>query len=217
MTLATYDELAADIATWIDRTDRTDEIQKWVRLVEFEVERKLNLRSQDLSTTGTLTGGTNVVETPVGILTPKLLIFDGQPPVVVDLVTLAQGAQAAFAESGSASPSKATVFGVSADFKTQILVWPTPPASIGYTLYYQSGITALTAAAPVNYLLLRGADLYLFGCLVHAYLFDQDTEQAAVWRPLFDEQVRQLKKVEAYAKVKAGLARMRAPARYMTS
>ncbi len=217
MTLATYTELDDAIDRWLDRTDRTTEIQEWVRLVELEVGRKLGLRAQDLSTTGTLTGGTNVVETPVGILTPTLLVFDGQPPVPVTMVTLAEGEVANFAEAGNGTPTKATVWGVTSDYRTRILVWPTPPANVGWTLYYQSGITALTAAAPTNYLLLVAADIYLFGAQFHACMFDRDFEGAAVWRPLFDEQIRQVKRIEALAKVKAGLLRVRAPARYMTA
>jgi hypothetical protein len=216
MTLATYAELDDAIDRWLDRTDRTTEIQEWIRLVEFEVGRKLGLRSQELSTTGTLTGGTNIVETPAGILSPKLLVFESSPPVVVDVVTLAQGEEAQFAESGLATPTKATVWGVSAAFKTQILVWPTPPGDVAYTLYYETGITALTAAAPTNYLLLIAADLYLYGALFHAAMFDKDTDGAATWRPVFDEQIRSVKRIEARARAKAGRSHMRAPARYMT-
>lgn len=209
MTLASYSELAGDIALWLDRTDREEEIQKWIRLVEFEVQRKLGLRAQELSVSGTLTGGTNIIETPVGILSPENLTFDVEPPVTVHVVGFAQGREIAYTESGSATPTHATVWGVSATYETQILVWPTPAADVPYTLHYRSGIIALTAAAPVNYLLTIAADLYLYGCLVHAALFDENPEGAATWRPLFEEQVRAVKRIEAMARAKAGRMHVR--------
>jgi hypothetical protein len=209
MTLATYSELEGTVNRYLDRTDRATEIQEWVRLVEFEVQRKLGLRSQQLSVSGTLTGGTNEIETPAGILYPQLLVFDTEPPRVVEVVTHAQGEETEYSEGGSATPTQATVWGVSATHETVIRVWPQPPANVPYTLRYTTGITPLTAAAPSNYLLLVAADVYLYGCLVHGFLFDEDPEKAAVWRPLFDEQVRMVKRIEALARAKVGRLRVR--------
>jgi hypothetical protein len=209
MTLATYSELTETIEGYLDRTDSASEIQTWIRLVELEVQRKLGLRSQQLSVSGTLAGGSSEIETPVGILYPQQLVFDTEPPVVVEVVSFAQGSETAFSDSGSSVPTKATVWGVSSTYETLIRVWPTPPGDVDYTLRYTTGITALTAAAPTNYLLQAAADVYLYGALVHGYLFEQDMESAAIWRPLFDEQVRQVKKIEALARAKAGRLRVR--------
>lgn len=209
MTLANYSELEDAIARYLDRDDREDEIQEWVRLVELEVERKLNLRAQQLSVSATLTGGQNTIETPAGILYPQNLVFDTEPPVTVEVVSFAQGEEFEWSAAGSATPQQATVWGVTADYKTQIRVWPSPPADVPYTLRYTTGITPLTEAAPTNYLLRIAADVYLFGCLVHGHLFDENAEQAGAWRPLFDEQVRSVKRIEALARAKAGRLHLR--------
>lgn len=213
-TLASYSDLEGAIGRYLDRTDRATEIQEWVRLVEFEVGRKLNLRSQQLETSGTLSAGEDTLETPVGILYPENITFASDPSQTVDVVTFPVGEAFADANAGSAVPAQATVWGVTADYKTQIRLWPSVTGDLDYTLRYTTGITPLTAAAPTNYLLLIAADLYLYGALVHGHLFDENPEGAAVWRPLFDEQIRQVKKIEAWARAKAGRLRMRPRAQY---
>lgn len=201
MTLENYGELETTIGQYLDRSDRVTQIQDWVRLVEFEVGRKLNLRAQQDIATGTLLAGSDTLETPVGILYPRQLVFAGSPPINVDTVTIPQGQETAYSEAGRASPLQATVWGVTSDFKTQIRVWPAPSGDIAYTLYYTTGITPLTAANPTNYLLRVAADLYLFGCLYHGHLYDENPEGAATWRPLFDEQIRQVKRIEWKARI----------------
>lgn len=209
MTLASYTELEDAVSRYLDRTDRGVEIQEWVRLVELEVGRKLGLRSQQGRTTGTLAGGSDVLETPAGILYPQQLIFNTQPPIAVDLVSIPKKEEIAFASAGRATPYSATIWGVNASFQTQIRIAPVPPADVPYTLYYTTGITPLTAAAPTNYLLLIAADLYLFGALYHGQMFDENPEGASAWRPLYDEQIRSVKHIEGLARAKGGRLRMR--------
>lgn len=216
MALANYSELADMVARGLDRTDRTAEIQEWVRLVELEVERKLELRAQQMSTTGTLTSGSTIVETPAGILTPDRLIFSGSPPVSLDVVSFDTGTAFEFANAGSARPSQATVWGITSDYKTQIRVWPAPSGDAPWTLYYTTEVTPLTAAAPTNYLLRIAPDIYYFGAMYHGSLFDQDDLGAARWQGPYLEQMRSLKRVEKLARIKVGRFRMRTPAQYLT-
>lgn len=210
MTLANYSELADTVGRYLDRTDRGVEIQEWVRLVEFEVGRKLGLRAQQLRTTGTLTSGSEFLETPPGILYPQQLIFGSQPPTVVEVAPISQGTEFGFAYSGQAIPSRASVWGVNATtYATQIRIWPPPTGNVDYTLYYTAGITPLTAAAPTSYLLLVAADLYLYGCLFHGQMFDENPQGAAIWRPMLDEQIDRVRKVEWRARASTGRLRPR--------
>ena len=210
MALSTYSELEDAVSRYLDRTDRDTEIQEWVRLVELEVGRKLGLRAQQLSVSGTLTGGSEYLETPAGVLYPQTLVFDVQPPVVVNVVSFPQGEEFAFGAAGEATPRQATVWGVNpSTFATRIRVWPPPSGDVDYTLHYTTGITALTAAAPTNYLLSVAADVYLYGCLFHGHMFDENPEGASTWRPMFDEQIRTVKQIEAKARAQFGRLRVR--------
>lgn len=209
MAIASYTELKDTVERYLARTDRDSEIPDWIRLTEAEVARKLKLRSQQKTTTGTLTGGSEALLTPAGILYPELLVFDTQPPQPIEIVSLPQGEAFAFSDANDATPRKASIWGVNASYQTQIRVWPTPPSDVDYTLYYRDDITPLTAAAPVNYLLLVAPDVYLYGCLFHGHLFDQDTEAAGIWRQPFDGAIREVKRIEAMARAKGGLLRMR--------
>lgn len=210
MTLASYSELADTVSRYLDRTDRTVEIQEWVRLTEFEVQRKLGLRAQQLRLPGTLLSGSQYIETPAGILYPQTLIFGTQPPTVVEVSPISQGEEYGFANAGAAVPARASVWGVNAStFATQIRVWPTPTGDVDYTLYYAANIAPLTQAAPTNYLLLVAADLYLYGCLFHGQMFDENPQGAAIWRPMLDEQIAQVRRIEWKARARAGRLRVR--------
>lgn len=209
MTLASYTELESEVAGYLGRTDRGAQIQTWARLVELEVERKLGLRSQQARVTGTLAGGSDVLETPVGILYPTQLKFAGSPPINVQTVALPAGEETAYANANDATPIHATVWGVTSDYKTQIRVWPVPPADIDYTLYYTTGITPLTSASPVNYLLYVAADLYLYGCLIQGHLYDENVEGASVWRPLFDDAIAAVRRIEWKARAQVGRLQVR--------
>jgi hypothetical protein len=209
MTLASYTELETEVGRYLGRTDRGAQIQTWVRLVEFDVSRELNLRSQQLVTTGTLASGSDILETPVGVLYPQQLVFDGQPPINVSTVAITAGEETAYNALGAARPIHASVWGATSDFKTQIRVWPPPASNSDYTLYYTTGIAALTPASPTNYLLYVGADLYLFGCLMHGHLYDENAEGAAVWAQPYRQAIAQIKKIEGRARMKVGRLRVR--------
>lgn len=209
MTLSTYSELENTVSRYLDRTDRATEIQDWVRLVELEVGRKLNLRSQQMRTTGTLAGGSDILETPAGILYPQQLVFNTQPPVVVSILALPQLEETAFAASGFHTPYTASIWGVNSSYQTQIRLAPTPPEDVPYTLYYTTGITELTPSSPVNYLLTVAADLYLYGCMYHGHMFDENPEGAAVWRPGYDDAIEQLRRIEGKARARGGRLRVR--------
>lgn len=205
MSFGTYSELAEAVARWVDRTDRGTEIQEWVRLVELEVSRKVPLRSQQLVESGTLTSGSSAITSQPGILMPKQIVFDTSPPVVVDISTISSGVEAAFAEAGRATPSKASVWGIDPGTGgTQIRVWPTPPADISYRIFYEGGMTPLTPSNPTNYLLLAAPDLYLHGCLYYSGLFDEDDAAASRWRAILTDTIALLKRIEWKARVQGG-------------
>jgi len=214
MGFASYSELKDAVERWLERTDRDTEIQDWIRLIEAEVERRLDLRSQQQSVSGTLSGGTEYIEAPAGLLYPELLVFDVEPPRVVRVLTLGQGEELGFEEVGQATPTHASQWGVSATYQIRIRVWPVPPSDVAYTLYYTSGIQPLTSAAPVNYLLTVAPDLYLYGCKMHGELFDDNAAGAAPWRTLFDKAVLDLKRVQKLSRLKFGRARMSPTARF---
>lgn len=209
MALATYTELEAAINRYLRRSDRETQIQDWIVLVESEAERELDLRSQQQRTTGTLAAGSAVLETPVGILYPQQLVFASQPPINVSTVVLPAGEETAFTAAGQATPKQASVWGVTSDYKTQIRVWPVPSGDVAYTLYYTTGIVPLTASAPTNYLLSVASDLYLYGCLVHGKMYDQDTDGAAFWQPFYAKALASVKKIEARARARVGRLRVR--------
>jgi len=48
MTIATYDQLAASVASWIKRSDLTDSIPEFIRFGELRIYRDLRIRAEIL-------------------------------------------------------------------------------------------------------------------------------------------------------------------------
>lgn len=64
------------------------------------------------------------------------------------------------------------------------------PASSGtLELVYFARIPALTAAQPMNWLITKAPDVYLYGVLLEAMLFQKDEANAAQWLGLLNEKL----------------------------
>lgn len=194
------------IESYTDREDRSPLIDTWIGLTEADLERRLDLRSQDQTATGTLSGGSGIVETPALILYPRMLVFDGTPPIPVDVVTHQAGARVNYQDAGDVPPTSATVDGLTSDFKTRIRVYPTPASNQTYTLYYRQGIVPLTHQDP-NYLLSRFPDVYLWGALRHSAMFDMSQPESQMWEANYERAIAGIRRIEGMARVKAGVFR----------
>ncbi len=210
MPFANYTQLLETATRYMDRTDRTTELDDFLRLIEADVSRRLNLRAQDKTATGTLTGGSSTLLTPVGILHPRQLVFDTTPPRTIDIVSLNIGEEIEYAERGNEAPFAASIHGVNATYQTQILVWPPPTGDVAYTLRYTDAVTPLTAAAPVNYLLTVHPDVYHYGLQMHSALFDEDDVSMARWDRMYQGAMDQARKIEWRSRATAGRLRVRA-------
>ena len=213
MPFGTYAELDTVIDGYLDRTDRTTEILNWFRLVEADVSRRLGLRAQDVTNSGTLTGGTNEILTPALCIAPRTLTFTTSPPRIIDVVASQKAKEIAFNASGSVPPLAAYVHGVNASYQTRIIVVPTPPTDQPYELLSTSAVTPLGdgtgGTSTSTYLLAAHPDIYLYGTLVHCGLFDEDDPRMARWMNLYMAATGEAKKSEWRARLLLGRAKVR--------
>lgn len=54
MTISTYAELQTSVASWLHRADLTSQIPDFITLAESKLNRKLRLRAQETTATGTV-------------------------------------------------------------------------------------------------------------------------------------------------------------------
>lgn len=170
MSLQTYSDLQAAVASWLHRTGDTDLtaiIPDFIRLAEARFNRTLRTRSMlaDLASTPLVSGAATL---PTDFLAFKELRYDGSPSYTLEPRPLE------WVRNQPADASQPNYFAVTG---TQVVCWPTAGSIKG--TYYQS-IPAL-ASNSTNWLLTAHPDLYLFAALVEAVLFTQDDSRVQMW------------------------------------
>ena len=68
MSIATYSDLKTKVASYLARTDLTDQIPDFIRFAELRLRRELRIRQMLKSVTTTTTGGDSTVELPSDFL-----------------------------------------------------------------------------------------------------------------------------------------------------
>ena len=68
MALTNYNGLKAAVASWLGRTDLTDQIPDIITLAELRLSRQLRIRQMLVTATASTTGGDNTVGLPSEVL-----------------------------------------------------------------------------------------------------------------------------------------------------
>ena len=195
MTLATYAELANDIAGYLDRDDLTARIPTFIRLTESRLNRLL--ADPDMEVAATLSGDGATLPADFGSMV-SIGTADGNPLRVMT------NSEYAAVRPSSGIPRYYTI-------RDGAIYYV--PGSATVTLLYRRAIPALTSSSTTNWLLERAPDLYLYGALLQAALFLVEDERVPIWKAAFDEAIDELKVDGARRKWGAGptAARVRRP------
>jgi hypothetical protein len=175
MALATYTDLLASVAAWLNRSDLTTVIPDFVTLAEGRIARDLRLRKQVVNTTLSTVAGVQSVTLPSDFLEAENLSITSTSPNGAQSVVTPEYIDRKYPASANytGQPLVYTVVGDS------MLFGPTPDAVYTVSLDYYQRFTAL-ATASTNWLLTNHPTVYLMACLVEgsAYLMDADKAQA---------------------------------------
>lgn len=175
MALATYTDLLAAAASWLNRSDLTAQLPDFVALAEARIARDLRLRTQistaslvtvagvqsvsiptDLLEIDNLTVTASGYERPMQVVTPEVL--DTKFPV-----GQYSGVPVAYMISGD-----------------QFFFGPVPDAEYPISMRYFSRLPAL-AVTPTNWLLTKHPGIYLWATLAEAGPFMLDNERSAIF------------------------------------
>lgn len=167
MSIATYTELQAAVASWLHRDDLTSLIPDFIRLAEARFNRSLRVRAM-LETMASTELGDGAASLPTGFRAFKELRWDGSPSRTLEPRPLEWVRNQ---PDSSASP---IYFAVTS---SDVVCWP-QSGSIKGTYYKE--IPALADNA-TNWLLTAHPDVYLFGALVESVLYTQDDSRVPLW------------------------------------
>lgn len=173
MSLDTYANLQASIASWLMRDDLTAAIPDFIALAESDMNQKLRLRAMLTTAEVDAAGG----ELPADCLAVKSVYAE----------TLGYLGFASVAETGEFNKSwrggGAYWYGIDGN---TLVVSPTQ-ASGTVALRYYARIPALSDANTSNHVLVASPGVYLYGSLLQASPYLLDDARMQTWGALYDQ------------------------------
>lgn len=173
MTISTYAEIQTAITNWLDRTDLSSRIPEFIALFEAQINRRLRVRKQIVSTT--LTPSSGSVALPTDYLEWKRVTWTGSPRRELDYVTpsFLSGINPT---QLSDVPSYFTIEGL--NLKVARI------SDTDLDFLYAQKLPALSVSNTTNWMLADNPDGYLWGSLVMAATFTSDAQNGAAWNVL---------------------------------
>jgi hypothetical protein len=176
MAITNYTDLQSEVASWLARSDLTNNIPTFIQLAEKQMSRRLRVKNQETTATGT-------AATTIAL-----------PSDYVEMIALtltASGDERALRQrdrfSGTAiNNSSADVYYYTIE-GGNIVITPEPAGTETYTLQYFASVPALSGASPTNWLITAHPDLYLYGVLIQSAPFLKDDPRLMTWQSLFEQ------------------------------
>lgn len=191
MALATYTDLVASIATWMNRTDLAAVIPDFVTMAESRISRDMRLRAQIVTANLAVTAGVQNVAIPLDWLEFENLsiTLTGTQDTPIQYLTIEQ-MDAKYPNGGAQSrPFVYTIEG------QNVLLGPIPDTNYVLGVLYYARFPAL-ATAGTNWLMTNFPTCYLYACLRAAALFTMEDERAAYWDKLYKTTVRDVQDID---------------------
>lgn len=185
MAIGTYAELQTAAANWLGRTDLTSRITEFIALAEARINRQIIKHRVGQVSTTPLSASGEWVAVPTDFAAARLLVLDGSVQRVLEY----KPPERLLLDHPSVSanmPRWFTIHGM--EFQLR----PIPDGAYTLILYYYKKVTPLSGGAPTNWVLTNHPDLYLYGTLLEASPYLEDTAQAAVWKAGWDQALADL-------------------------
>lgn len=175
MSISTYTELQAAVASYLARSDLTANIPDFITLAESRFNRELRTHDMETSATVTMTAGSGSL--PTGYLEWISATWGGASRNG-DLRYMSPDSEEwRFRYRPNGDPTMFTILAGMIKLR--------PVATGNITLVYYSTVPAL-ASNSTNWLLTRAPDLYLYTALAESYIFTKNPEGATAMLQLAD-------------------------------
>lgn len=196
MALSTYTELQAAVASWVNRSDLTTQIQDFIRIAEAEINDRVRVRQNQDTTTLTLSAGADTVALPSNFLEEIELNYTDQGRGLQrgswnDIDRL---------RASDTAASRPELYGFAAD---SVVFERAADAAYSLTLRYFRKWDIATDLS--NWLLTNRPDAYLFGAIHEVGLYLGDAEMASYSKAKRDAAIQSV--LLADSRTKGGVLR----------
>ena len=172
-----YDNLKTNIASYLARTDLTEQIPMFISLAENRLTRDLRLRQMLQQSTYTMASGFNI-PTPADFLEMKDLHLQGNPIIPLTFQTVSQFYRRQGTQN-QGQPINYTL--VSSNF----VLSPQPTGATTANMTYYKIPAPLSDTVPSNEFLEVCPDLLLYASLAESAPFLMDDPRLATWESLY--------------------------------
>lgn len=191
LTITTYSELQTAIASWLHRTDLTDQIPAFIALTEAKLQRVL--KTGDMESTATLSiTTTGTVALPTGFMVARRLRYLAPGGVYQD-VDLVDILPSNYDGVTHAPPIVATIRGSNLYFR------PLPDQTYTGLLDCYVKFTPLSSTNTTNWILTDHPDAYLYGALLQSAPYVGSDTRIQIWSDAFQAAIDEMER-EDYEK-----------------
>jgi len=174
LALDNFSDLKASIVAHLDRDDLTPFVDDFIRLAEARHERDIRIR--EMAVRGSLTVNSRYVNFPDGMLEIQSIRILTSPTTPLTYVSIPEMARRRRDENGK--PQYFTI-GAQIEFDCQ------PDDTYTADIFYFRKEPGLSDSAPVNRLLQRAPDAYLYGALLASAPFLRNDDRIEMWAALY--------------------------------
>ena len=191
MALATYSELQAAVADFLNRTDLTATIPDFIKLAEADINSHFDQRTVETDAALSTVSGSRFVALPAGFREPQNLWIEwgfgrGQPLRMVTPELL-------LTRTTPGIPLLWCIDGNNVAFEC--------PWNGVYSLTLRMmGALALSDATPTNLILTNYPNVYLYGALKEAATYLRDAEAMGIWETKYADSIAKAKAKEGRIK-----------------
>ena len=185
MSIATYSDLKIKVASYLARTDLTDQIPDFIRFAELRLRRELRIRQMLKSVTTTTTGGDSTVELPSDFLEARDFYVSTNP-----IQPLTYSSPAIFSRN-----TKSTTSGKPLDYTilaAEFKLSPIPDTTYTLELLYFAAPTFLGDSNSSNVFMANAPDVLLYASLLEAEPYLMNDSRIQVWGSLYDRGIATL-------------------------
>lgn len=178
MSFATYADLQAEIAAWLNRTDLTAKIPTFITLAEAQMNQRLRVRPMLTSTTLSIAAETATA--PTDLLEVKFLRLTSGSGRELSPVTEEQ------AQSYKSQPSQVTAEPRAYVLRATAFEFaPIPDTTYSASLSYYQKIPALSDSNTSNWVLATYPHAYLYGALMAGSPYIRRDDRVSLWAQLY--------------------------------
>lgn len=190
-----YAWLQAEVLDWLHRKDLASKVPKFITMAEARINRIVQARGMEIESTLTFATGVGAVRLPTGFDTP-IAAWLATDTGRCDLSAVVPEQLPGTTQRGT--PTHWAVSGA-------YMALDCPVDVTRRVILRYRGLLRLTEASPNNSVLSKYPDVYLYGTLMEAALFIRDQDSLGMWKPLFDEAIKEINRNESRARAIAPL------------